>query len=105
MLTEAGLLQDLVGAAVRWDDVRLSYLWWRSKEKWLRSRVRVHFWWITPERHGEEGEPVGQKQCPKRTALVRDVLVNLKPERNIWIWLPAMSTYPWTCAGGSHLSM
>lgn len=62
MLTEAGLLQDLVGAApppsaVRWDDVRLGYLWWRSKEKWLRSRVRVHFWWITPERHGEEGEP------------------------------------------------
>lgn len=24
-------------------------------------------------RHGEEGEPVGQKECPKPTALVREM--------------------------------
>lgn len=52
--------------------------------KWLRSSVRMHFWQViahhTPVlaslnlgRHGEEGEPVGQKECPKPTALVREM--------------------------------
>lgn len=67
-----------------WDDVRLCHLWWKHMVKWLRSSVRMHFWQVTAHhtpvlaslnlgRHGEEGEPVGQKECPKPTALVREM--------------------------------